>query len=244
MKTAALAILIPGLCLGQATPQFDVVSIRPSRSSESGGGMFPIAGGVSAHNLSVGVLIQAAYNLKPWEISGGPGWVTTARYDIEAKGEGNPGFPEKMQMLRPLLADRFHLKFHRATRQMRIYPLIVAKGGPKLRSTADGVRGYIRPGRGLIEGQAMTRPTLAELLGGGLDQRVIDKTGITGRFDIELQWTPMEREVNFPGGDSPGDQSGPSIFTAIQEQLGLRLEPGKGPVEVLVIDRIARPFEN
>lgn len=242
MRSVAPAILAAGLCLGQVTPQFDVVAIRPSRTGEPGGGMTQIGGGVSVRNLSVNMLIEIAYNLKSFEISGGPGWVSTARYDIEAKAEGNPSFQERLKMLRPLLADRFQLKFHHETRQMRIYSLTVAKGGPKLRSAA--ARGYIRVGRGLLEGKGVTMPTLADLLGGSLDQRVIDKTGITGGFDIKLQWTPMEREVDFPDGDSPGDASGPSLFTAIREQLGLKLEPAKGPVEVLVIDHIDRPSAN
>ena len=108
-------MLVAGLCFGQATQQFDVVSIKPNRSDDRGGSMMPIAGGVSARNLSVNMLIQSAYNVKPWEIFGGPGWLTTDHYDIEAKTEGNPTFQEKLAMLRPLLADRFQLKFHRET---------------------------------------------------------------------------------------------------------------------------------
>src|SRR5579863_4174305 len=149
--------------------------------------MRPVAGGLSVRNLSVNMLIQSAYNLKPWQISGGSGWVVTDRYDIEARTEGNPGFQEKMEMLRPLLADRFQLKFHRETRQMPIYSLTIAKNGPKLLATADGVRGFMRPGRGLIEGKGVTMSTLAGLLGGSLGQSVTDNTGVTGGFDIRLE---------------------------------------------------------
>lgn len=132
MRSVTSAILMAALCSAQTTPQFDVVSIKPNRSDDCGGGMRPIAGGFSARNLSVNMLIQSAYNLKPWQIFGGPGWTTTDRYDIDAKTEGNPSFQEKLEMFRPLLADRFQLKFHRETRQVPIYALTVAKSGPKL----------------------------------------------------------------------------------------------------------------
>jgi uncharacterized protein (TIGR03435 family) len=244
MRTLTPAILVAGLCFGQATPQFDVVSINPNRSDDRGGNMMPIAGGISARNLSVNMLIQSAYNVKPWEISGGPGWLTTDGYNIEAKTEGNPTFQEKLAMLRPLLANRFQLKFHRETRQMPVYSLTVAKNGPKLQATASGVRGFIRPARGLIEGKGVTMGTLAGFLGGSLGQSVTDNTGVIGGFDIRLEWTPTEVEADYKYDDRPIDPTGPSIFTAIQEQLGLKLEAGKGPIEVLVIDHVERPSEN
>ena len=225
-------------------PQFDVVSIRPNHSNSSGGGMRPIAGGFAGSSLSVGILIQAAYDVKPWQIFGGPEWVKTDGYDIEAKSEGNPDFKQKLEMLRPLLADRFQLKFHRETRQMPVYSLVVAKGGPRLQPTADGVSGYFTAGRGLIQGRAVEIPTLANLLGGSLGQSVVDKTGLTGHFDIKLEWTPTEGERNYTFDDRPLDGGGSSIFTALQEQLGLKLEAGKGPVEVFVIDHVERPSEN
>lgn len=107
-----------------------------------------IAGGFAARNLTVNMLIQSAYNVKPWQIFGGPPWVTTDGYDIEAKTEGNPSFHQKLEMLRPLLADRFQLKFHREMRQMPVYSLVVSKGGPKLQITAAGLRGIHPTGEG------------------------------------------------------------------------------------------------
>ena len=243
--TAFIAILTAALSFSQATPHFDVASIRPNTSADRGGTMRPIAGGYSARNLSVNNLIQAAYNVKPWEIAGGPAWVTTDRYDLDAKSEGNPSREEKLQMLGALLADRFQLKVHREMRQTTVYSLTVAKNGPKLQATAPGDRGYFRPGRGLIEGKDVNMGTLADLLGGSLGQSVIDKTGLTGGFDIRLEWTPTEGERGYDfDDDRPRDSNGPSIFTAIQEQLGLKLEPGKAPMEVLVIDHIERPSAN
>jgi uncharacterized protein (TIGR03435 family) len=244
MTSVAAAILWATLCFGQPAPRFEVASIKPDKSDDRGGDMRPIAGGFSARNLSVGMFIQSAYNLKAWEILGGPDWLTTDRYDIEAKTEGNPSSQEKLDMLRPLLADRFQLKFHRETRQMPMYSLTAAKSGPKLQATPSGARGYIRPGRGLIEGRGVSMSTLANFLGGSLIQSVTDNTGIGGSFDIRLEWTPTEGESHYSYDDRPVDSNGPSIFTAIQEQLGLKLEGSKGPIEVLVIDHVERPSEN
>jgi uncharacterized protein (TIGR03435 family) len=249
MKIIAPALLAATLAFGQTPsapklPQFDAVSIKPNTSDDRGGSMRPIAGGFSAANLSVKMLIQSAYNVKPWQISGGPNWATTDHYDIEAKIDGNPTFQQRLDMLQPLLADRFQLKFHRETRQMPAYSLTLAKNGPKLSATAPDVRGYITPGRGLIEGKAVSMPMLANFLGGSLGQSVTDKTGLAGGFDIKLEWTPTEGESNYTYGDRPLDPNGSSIFTAIQEQLGLKLEAGKAPVELLVIDRVERPSAN
>jgi len=247
MKAIIAAIVMPAvLAFGQNPPgkKFDVVSIKPNTSDDRGGGMRPVAGGISASNLSVNILIQSAYNVRPWEISGGPGWVATDRYDIEAKTDGNPTFQENLEMLRPLLEDRFRLKVHRESRQMPVYSLTIAKNGPKLLATAPETRGFIRPGRGLIEGKAVNMPMLANFLGGSLGQTVTDKTGLPGSFDIKLEWSPSEGESNYKYGDRPIDANGSSIFTAIQEQLGLKLEAGKGPVEMLIIDSLERPSAN
>ena len=244
MRTATLALLMAAVGSGQRTPQFDVVSIKPSRSNDHGGSMIPIAGGLAARNLSVSMLIQSAYNLKQWQILGGPGWVTTDCYDIEAQAEGNPTLKEKLEMFGPLLAERFRLNFHRETRQMPSYSLTVAKSGPKLSATASGVKGYFRPGRGLIEGRGVTMRVLADLLGGSLGQSVTDTTGITGSFNIRLEWTPSLGEPDYKYDDRAIDSNGPSIFTAIQQQLGLKLNASKGPIDVLVIDHVERPSDN
>lgn len=242
--TVAIGILAAALCFSQSAPQFDVVSIKPNNSDDRGGNLRPIAGGFAATNLSLNNLIQSAYKLKPWQILGGPAWITTDHFDIEAKTDGNPSLQQKMEMLQPLLADRFQLKVHRETRQLPIYTLAVAKSGAKLKATAAGERGYIRAGRGLIEGKNVAIAMLADLLGGSLGQSVANATGIAGSFDIKLEWTPTEGERNYSFDDRAIDPAGPSLFTAIQEQLGLKLESGKGPIEVLVIDRVEKPSAN
>jgi uncharacterized protein (TIGR03435 family) len=147
-------------------------------------------------------------------------------------------------MFRPLLAERFQLKSHRETRQTTIYSLTVAKNGPKLQPTASGVRGYIRPGRGLIEGKGIDMAMLTNFLGASLGQAVTDKTGVVGGFDLRLEWTPTEGELDYKYVNRPLDPNRSSIFTSIQDQLRLKLEASKGPIEVLVIDHIERPSEN
>lgn len=238
------AILASGVCCAQSPRQFDVASIKPNRSEDRGGGMRTASGTVSARNLSVNMLIQTAYKVKSWQISGGPGWAATDRYDIDAKTTGNPSFQEKMEMFQPLLVDRFQLKVHHETRQMPTYLLMPGRNGPKLQATPSEVGGYVRDRRGLIEGRAVNLRTLADILSGTLGQQVTDKTGLTGGFDVKLEWTPTEAESNFRNDDRPFDPNGSSLFTAIQEQLGLKLEAGKGPVEMLIIDRVERPSEN
>ncbi len=182
---------------------------------------------------------------------------------------------EKMRaMLQDLLADRFGLKVHRETKDLPVYNLVVAKGGSKLSESkpdapnivdvpgvklgggpgGEGGRGpvrgaMIRMGRGQITGQQMSIAMLVNQLSAQTGRNVIDKTGLTGLYDIKLSWTPEEGQMMIPkdGGAEPaaatGD-TGPSLFTAVQEQLGLKLEPAKGPVEIIVVDRVEKPTEN
>jgi uncharacterized protein (TIGR03435 family) len=169
-------------------------------------------------------------------------------------------------MLQPLLAERFKLKAHTETKQLPVYELIVAKGGPKLKEATpgdtyangfkgpDGVGrgGMMRMGRGQLTGQGVPITTLTNLLSQQLQRTVVDKTGLTGKYDLELNWTPEQGEGGLgppPGAASPQaepapDATGPSIFTALQEQLGLKLQSTKGPVETLVIDHAEMPSEN
>ena len=213
----------------------------------------------------------------PVPIAGGPAWVNADLYEINATAEGGPS-QETMRgpVLRAVLEDRFKLKIHRETREVSVYALAVAKGGPKLQQFKEGscitldfatppppfLPGQESPrlcGASLLRGNAQSR--MIDLYGIGLDQFSkylgsllgrpgIDKTGITGLFDFHLEFAPDESTPTLraspPGTPpaAPSDPAGPSIFTAIQEQLGLKLEPAKGPGEFLVIDRVERPSEN
>jgi uncharacterized protein (TIGR03435 family) len=254
-------------------PAFDVVSIKPNKS---GGGMIRVMNrpdGYSASNISLKILIQAAYGIREDLISGAPGWVDSARYDIDAKVDGadvealKKLTPEQRRLiLQPLLADRFRLKVHTETKQLPVYELVVAKGGSKLKEAivgdiyANGIKGpdgvgrggMVRMGRGQLTAQGVPMSSVVNMLSQQLHRTVIDKTGLTGKYDLELNWTPDEGEGmgppppggGQPHGDAPTEGSGPSIFTTTQEQLGLRLQSGKGPVDTLVIDHVETPTEN
>jgi uncharacterized protein (TIGR03435 family) len=173
----------------------------------------------------------------------------------------------RRHMLQALLADRFKLTIHRETKELPIYALVVAKNGPKLQEAKPGDtypngfrgpggrggRGMMMMGQGELTGQALHVADLARQLSQQLGRTVVDKTGLTGVYDFTLKWTP-DNQMAMPGGAGDGgrgsdggasaDSSGPSIFTAVQEQLGLKLESQKGPVELLVIDHVEKPSEN
>jgi uncharacterized protein (TIGR03435 family) len=204
----------------------------------------------------------------PLPISGGPSWINTDRYTINAKAEGAPSRPMIMgPMLRALLEDRFQLKVRREIREVPVYNLTVARNGPKLKMAKEGTCPtpggppgvscpgsvwFERKGLNLIVDQQATLDDFVRMLIQRLDRPVIDKTGIKGIFDFHLEFAPDTTLGNPPGGgdptaapaDAPADLRGPSIFTALQEQLGLKLESTKGPGEVLVIDHVERPSEN
>jgi uncharacterized protein (TIGR03435 family) len=181
-------------------------------------------------------LIIWAYGLKAYQVSG-PSWITQEWYDINAKA-AEPVPEDRLRlMVRSLLSQRFKMGAHTETRTLPVYLLTVARNGPKIHPvTSEGPAGYIPRQRGLAA-RHITMPRFAELLSGKIDRPVTDMTGLPGLYDIDLDWAP---DTIVP----PDADLGPSVFTAIQEQLGLKLEPTKGPLEILVIDHIERPSEN
>lgn len=213
-----------------------------------------------------------SYTPKTLQISGGPGWTGSDHYDIEATTKGSPSQAlMRGPMLQALLEDRFKLKFHRETKQGAVYELKVAKGGIKMTPMAEGSCTLVNLKRPPLlsgsspanlcgaetrkkSGQTLTvsvhgigvaelaRGLLVELTG----RTVIDKTGIAGLFDLHIEFTPEQNTpTNIPSAlASADDAAGPTIFTALQEQLGLRLKSSRGPVEVLVIDHVERPSGN
>jgi uncharacterized protein (TIGR03435 family) len=257
----AIALALARAQTGSAgRPEFEVASIRPSKPGTPSS--FGLSGGA---NVTLKTLIAFAYQLQEHRILGGPGWISSDRFDIEAKAPDPKTPPDQMKlMLQSLFADRFKLAVHHETKQSNVYALVVAKGGPKIKLSADQTspdvngpsppgagpnHGAIRLGAGSMIGNAVPLSRFANLLSQRLDRLVIDKTNLTGRFDLRLQWTPnVEDNPLSPTGDplppAPGDASAPSIFVAIQEQLGLKLEAAKGPVDFLVIDRVEKPSEN
>jgi len=244
-------------------PKFAVTSVKPNKTNccVSGG---VGNGGSLNRNLTLRMLIGTAYRVQEFQISGGPGWIASDRFDVEGKAEDpKADFDQLRLMLRSLLEDRFKLKLHRETTESPVYALVVGKDGPKIRSSADQTspdvngpsppeatgpnHGAFRFAPGSMIGNAVHLSLFTRFLSQRLDRLVIDKTKLTGRFDIQLQWTPDIGENPLDlGGNAipPADPSRPSIFAAIQEQLGLRLEPTKAPVEVLVIDHVEKPSAN
>ncbi len=219
--------------------EFDAVSIKPS--VPSGGGAIAIGrsanpGTVTLTGVTPKDAIARAYSLERYRIFG-PAWIDRDRYDIIAKSSGPASDAEQRSMLQSMLANRFQLAAHTETRVLPAYELVVGKNGPKLREAApDEAGSRVYPNRPGILGRQVSMQRLAELLSAKLDRPVADKTGLSGLYDIELTWTP---DTTPPDADL-----GPSVFTAIQEQLGLRLEGRKMPIEVLVIDSISRPSAN
>jgi uncharacterized protein (TIGR03435 family) len=242
---------------------FEVASVKPSTPDDRGYVIDTTGGeGLNVANASARNLITFAYAIKDDQLSGGPGWLGTDRYDITAKtahdgaafGATEPSsmteaqrktYSERVrERLRTLLAERFGLVVHSESKDVAVFLLTVAKGGPKMKVTPeDGARQGMRgSGRGHTQGYAITMERLAIYLGTISGRPVLDKTALTGKFDWTLDWAP-DSPANGDDGAAAA-QTGPSIFTAVQEQLGLKLEPGKGPINSIVIDRITHPTEN
>jgi uncharacterized protein (TIGR03435 family) len=217
-------------------PSFEVAAIKasdPASGVLSGTSFSPNRLIVTG---SLRTLLMLAYGVQAFQIVEGPKWLDSDRFDVDAKPE-NPASPDQLKlMLRALLADRFRLVLHTETRELPVYAMVLARNGPKVQEAKDGVRG-MSGGRDHLKG-LMQMPELAQYLSPTLGRTVLDKTGLAGDFDIKLEWTPDESVK------AAGDFAGSSIFTAIQEQLGLRLEATKGPVEVLVVDRVEQPSAN
>jgi uncharacterized protein (TIGR03435 family) len=247
---------------------FDVVSIKPNTSGVAGERIGPIMmGSFTGTNITVDHLLRLAYDVHEFEVLGAPEWTKSATFDITAKAEGmdKATYEEMRPLLQTLLADRFKLALHRETKDLPVYELVAAKDAPKLVATKEGsctafdprnppppqpggalprICGATQMGKNLLRIVGSTLPDLAADLSELLGRSVIDKTGVTGRFDVDLRFAPDDA-IAIGGLPSPtGDLSRPSIFAAVQEQLGLRLKSSKGPVHVLMIDHVERPTEN
>jgi uncharacterized protein (TIGR03435 family) len=236
------------------TLTFEVASIRPNNSATWSQTIGRAGNTFIARNVTLEDLIYAAF--RPDELSGGPDWIDSERYDIEAKPEREADWDQQMVMLQTLLADRFSLVVRRETRQAPAYALVVGRNGPTLTAAADAncpsppseKCGGFRTRPGQFVGRRVTLSQVAALLSGPRSGRlVLNNTGIEGFFDVQLTWTPDVGQL--PSGPSPDDvppfdPSGPSLFTAIDEQLGLRLEPTIGPVQHLIIEGAERPTSN
>jgi uncharacterized protein (TIGR03435 family) len=252
------AILARGLAQSsQASKEFDVASVKPSAPDEHNRARMQIlpGGGIRLLGVPLRMLIMQAYDVKVFQISGGPDWIRTERWDILAKADGVEGrltFAQQQPMLQALLADRFQFKVHKETKEMPVYALVVGKNGSKLAlSAGTGDEQQFRTGNGSLSVKNDGVASLADWLSRQLGRTVIDKTDLKGKYDYALTWNPDPGEGGSesfglpPEGPRPHvETDGPSIFTALQEQLGLRLVSQKGPVEMVVIDSVQRPSAN
>jgi len=250
-------------------PKFEIASIKLNNDGGRGMTIRPSPGGrLNVENITVRQLIRIAYGVLDSQISGGPGWIDSDHFDISAKAENNATFEEMRPMLQSLLAERFKLATERKTKELPVYDLVAAKGGIKFAPSKPGSCITPRPGtplsdgkppdfcgdvqmrRGRLDASGISMARLAMLLTdfANLGRSVVDHTALTGTFDIHLIYAPEEALAAAPLGQaSPADSSnssGPSVFTAVQEQLGLKLESAKGAVEVLAIHSVERPSEN
>lgn len=236
-------------------PGIEVATVKPSRPDE-GFGLGAGQGGpnvFSTTGTTVRTLIQFANGVHPRQITG-PGWIDSERYDVTIKADqqGAPNIPQERVLMQKLLADRFKIVSHRVKKELSIYALTIAKGGPKLAAHPGPPSNQWGYGFGLgsINGRNSTMTEFAGWLQANLmEQPVIDRTGLTDRYDFSLRYTPdpSMRLTNIPNAvprTATDADAPPDLFTAFQQQLGLKLESTHGPVDIVVVDSIERPSAN
>jgi uncharacterized protein (TIGR03435 family) len=269
LRHAAPAHLAISAAIGQT--QFDVVSVKPNTSGDRAVRIgSPSPGRFHAENVWLRFLVQTAWNVKDFQVSGGPAWAASDRFNIDATTDAKVPFDQMRLMLQKLLEDRFQLTLHRESKEFPVYELVVAKGGSNLPLSKEGscvprdaapqppAPGQPPPNYcGIaswsprsLSGNGISTQQLTATLANIFERPVIDKTGLTAAFDANLEWTAdrttpglMAPDLPLPAEPSAAD-SGPTIFTVLQEQLGLKLQAAKGPVEVLLIDRAEKPSAN
>jgi uncharacterized protein (TIGR03435 family) len=234
-----------------AFDQFEVATVKPVDAGAKAGRIFKMDGTHRwvATNYTLKNLIALAYDLNPRTISGGPGWIDTQPFNIEAVTPGDvaPVRLEQMRMLRALLVERFGLKFHRVDKEFAIYALTLAKGGPKLRPAAKPddppqLVGVVYPGKIEVPAKSVTMDDFVAMLQRAtLDRPTVNQTGLTGKYDFDLTWAPDETQYGGAIAPAPDDAPSPPLFTAVQEQLGLKLEATRGMVSAMVVDGAQRP---
>jgi bla regulator protein BlaR1 len=247
MIKSVLLVLVIATALssafGQLTrpPAFDVASVKPS---EPGLTTFhisahqPVGNLFTATNVTVQKLVMMAYNVADWQLIGAPTWMATEGYDINAKPERPANRDEIYSMVRTLLAERFKLAMHTETKELHLYALVLDKAGSKMRINENGGPPHVseRLGHAVFRNVPLIR--LTNFLSVEAGHIVVDKTSLTGSYDFTLDFVSSRRAINSNG------PSGPTIFEAVKDQLGMKLEPGKGPIDLFVIDHVERPSEN
>jgi uncharacterized protein (TIGR03435 family) len=251
---STLKWLLPGSMLAvsafaQPAPAIDVATVKPSHAAGRGISNSFNPGRFTYTNVALKALIETVWRVRDYQIVDAPGWLGSETWDLTVTTTGPTGMDRKMELLKGLLAERFQLQFHEESRELPVFWLIMVKNGPKFSQPADVDKPGLRIGTGLIEARKWDVSTLTSLLSAELNVPVLDKTGLSGIYNFRLEWSPSETGFGFDYADPamgppPADPSKPSVFTAIQDQLGLRLQPSRGPVRVLVIDRVERPSAN
>lgn len=231
----------------EAQPSFEAASVRPANPASRGVSLEILPGGrLNAVNVSLRDLLKKAYRIRDFQIEQPPSWFDSQRFDVSATSNGASERQVEM-MLQSLLGDRFKLQLRRESRELQAYVLTIAKNGPKLKEAAPSDEpGSVRiRGFGKLTGIRATVGQLAAALSdvrlngnAMLDRPAIDHTGLTGVYDFSLEWTPEM------GASDSADRTGPSVFTAVQEQLGLKLEKQKVAVEIFIIEHVEKPSEN
>jgi len=236
-----------------AEPSFEVATIKPARPEDRRYGITFRGRDVVTFGTTLMNLVTFAYGVHPKQVEGLPEWATTDKYEITARPEGT-GIPNDRQLkslFQKLLAERFKLALHRDKKEQSVYALTAARAGSKMTPSAGDPNGL--PGLGFqgLGKLVVVNATMADFAGlfqtSVLDRPVVDQTGITGRYDFTLNWTPDESQFRGMGltiPPPPDNATLPSLFTAIQEQVGLRLESTRAPADVLVIDKAEKPTEN
>jgi len=255
LTTCACTVLALSRALGQSpapTQAFEVASIKPNTSGDRGSRTNSTKGEMVVTNATLKSIIQGAYNVREYSFSG-PDWLSSVRFDINAKFPPEDSAPVSREqrnltrqlMMQGLLAERFKLVAHFETKMLPGYALVVAKKGAKLKPSEKKDGTSISTNNGVMDGYGMSIKSLANMVGNVLQGPVADMTGIEGSYDIKLEWSSDDGRSG--GGDDGklASDTRPSIFTALQETLGLRLETRKIPVEILVVDRVEKtPTEN
>jgi uncharacterized protein (TIGR03435 family) len=237
-----------------ASPSFEVATIKPTKPDEQRKAFLVKGRRFQIINIPLSEMISFSYGVHSKQIIGAPNWSSTDKFDIDAQpdGEGAPSDKQWKSMLQKLLVERFKLTFHREKKELSAYVLSVGKMGPKLTNSQgdpNGLPGLFFQELGDLHG---TNTSMADLAGfmqeAVLDRPVLDQTGLNGRFDFTLKWTPDDSQFDGMGAKIPPStdraSAPPGLYTAIQEQLGLKLDATKAPAEVFVIDHVERPSEN
>jgi len=250
LLVTAIAFVAP---IGSAQdPAFEVAAIKPTSPDDRGGRFLTMQGAHQfvARGYTLKFMVAAAYNLPPRLIAGGPAWADSDRYDIVAStpGDSRPTLDQQMAMLRTLLAERFKLAVHRESRELPVYVLTSAKRGARLeKSTATDEQpllvNRVFPTHIQLPARNATMAQFTSMLQRSvLDRPVVDKTGLPGRYDFDLEWTPDETQFDgrLPASLTTSGEK-PDLFAALEAQIGLKLDSSRGQVEVIVIDRVDRP---